>query len=141
MAPCCGSGCDYCATGIGSQVRYCFACAEVASRRVGLIEFSVGNGRLIQDWVNRAGTLRGLVVEISKHSKNVQSRTELVYVERPCEPWFLGLEVPDVALALYLTWHKAGMRVPKELEEHSQIKMQERRMLLATREPMGRKAW
>ena len=127
MAPCAGSGCDYCATGIGAQVRYCVACAETATRRVGLIEFGRQNGLQLRDWVHRTGTMRGMVIEISKHSKNVQSRTEIKYIDIPCEPWYLGLEVPDVSTALFLTWHKAGMRMPEELIESSRLKLQARR--------------
>lgn len=127
MAPCCGSGCDYCATGIGAQVRYCIACAEVSTRRVGLIEFGRSNGLMLQDWVYRKGCLRGMVIEVSKHSKNVQSRTEIRYVETPPEPWYLSLEVPDPSTALFLTWHKAGMRMPEELIEASRRKLQEKR--------------
>ena len=71
--------------------------------------------------------MRGMVIEISKHSKNVQSRTEIKYIDIPCDPWYLGLEVPDVSTALFLTWHKAGMRMPEELIESSRLKLQARR--------------
>jgi len=127
MAPCSGSGCDYCATGIGAQVRYCVSVAETSTRRVGLIEFGRSNGLLLRDWVSRKGCLRGMVIEVSKHSKNVQSRTEIRYIDMPCEPWYLGLEVPDAATALFLTWHKAGMKMPEELIESSRRKLQEKR--------------
>jgi len=113
MCPCIGHGCDFCAAAIGAQVRYCVSCAEVTSRRVGLIEFGRSNGLLLRDWTPRAGGLRGMTIEVSKHSKSVQSRTELAYVDRICEPWFLSLGVPDPCLALYLTWQKAGMAMPE----------------------------
>lgn len=138
MAPCAGSGCDYCATGIGSQVRYCMSVAEMSSKRVGLIEFGRSNGLLIQDWVHRRGGLRGMVIEVSKHSKNVQSRTVIRYVDLPCEPWYLGLEVPDASTALFLTWHKAGMRMPEELIESSRRKIQEKRERLNDRRDQSR---
>lgn len=141
MAACVGSGCDYCATGIGSQVRFCMSCAEVATRRTGLIEFGKGNGEMIGDWARRQGTLRGLVIEVSKHTKSRQSRTEVRHVSSPAEPWFLPLEVPDIALALYLTWQKAGLQIPQALKEHAELKLQERRMRAMEREPVGRKAW
>ena len=127
MAPCSGSGCDYCATGIGSQVRYCVSVAETSSRRVGLIEFGRQNGLLLRDWMNRQGGLRGMVIEVSKHSKNVQSRTEIRYIDLPCDPWWRGAEVPDASTALFLTWHKAGMRMPSELVESSRRKLEEKR--------------
>jgi hypothetical protein len=82
-----------------------------------------------------------MVVEISKHSKNVQSRTVIQYVEQPCEPWYLGMEVPDVSTALFLTWHKAGMRMPEELVESSRRKLQERESRLARREENRSRDW
>jgi hypothetical protein len=68
-----------------------------------------------------------MVIEVSKHSKNIQSRTELRYCESVPEPWYLALEVPDVATALFLTWHKAGMKMPEGLKEASLKKLEERR--------------
>lgn len=141
MAPCSGSGCDFCATGIGAQVRYTVACAETSTRRVGLIEFGRSNGLLLRDWMNRQGGLRGMVIEVSKHSKNVQSRTEIKYIDLPCEHWYLGMEVPDAATALFLTWHKAGMRMPQELVESSRKKLQEKRERLEVRSGDTEKDW
>lgn len=141
MAPCSGSGCDYCATGIGAQVRYCISVAETSARRVGLIEFGRQNGLLLRDWMNRQGCLRGMVIEVSKHSRNVQSRTEIRYIDMPCEPWYLGVEVPDAATALFLTWHKAGMRMPQELVESSRRKLQEKRERLEVQSRDREKNW
>jgi hypothetical protein len=142
MAPCAGSGCEYCATGIGAQVRYCVAVADTTTRRTGLIEFGRQNGLLLRDWSNRSGTLRGLVIEVNKHTKNVQSRTVLRYVDIPCQPWYLGCPVPDVALALFLTWHKAGMRMPEELVRHSQEKLRERQKFLeSANNPLRSPKW
>jgi hypothetical protein len=102
------------------------------------MEFGRSNGLLIQDWVHRRGGLRGMVVEISKHSKNSQSRTVVRYVEMPAEPWYLGLEVPDAATALFLTWHKAGMKMPEELVESSRRKLEEKRAHLNDRRNQNR---
>lgn len=141
MAPCSGSGCDYCATGIGSQVRYCIAVADTTTRRVGLVEFGKNNGLQLRDWMNRTGGLPGMVIEVSKHSKNVQSRTELRFIDIPCEfPW-RTLEVPDVALALFLTWHKAGFRMPEELVQASVRKMQKRKEMLSGRRDVQTNGW
>jgi len=112
MCPCIGTGCEYCAAGIGAQVRYVFAVAETRSRRSGLIEFGRSNGYLIREWIGRSGQLRGMMLEVSKHGRSLQSRTEIAYVEHVCPPWYLGIPVPDVQLALFLTWHKAGMAMP-----------------------------
>lgn len=113
MFPCSGEGCGFCEEGIGSQLRYVFAVVETSSRRAGLIEFGKSNGLLIRDWMGRNNGLRGMRIEVAKASKNPQSRTSVSYVSQPLEPWYLGMEVPDVALALYLTWHKAGMIMPQ----------------------------
>jgi hypothetical protein len=82
-----------------------------------------------------------MVIEVSKHTKNIQSRTEIRYCEHPCEPWFLGLEVPDVATALFLTWHKAGFRMPQELVEESKRKLEERRRRGITGEVTAVPGW
>ena len=127
MCPCSGSGCELCSTGIGSQLRFVFAVAERSTRRVGLIEFGKGNGQLIRDWSERAGGLRGVCLAVEKHSRSNQSRTEVRYVETPSEPWYLGLQVPDVQLALYLTWHKARMVMPVAFSERMSESLQKAR--------------
>ena len=68
-----------------------------------------------------------MTLEVSKHSKNVQSRTEIKYVDTVADPWIMGLNVPDAALALFLTWHKAGYAMPQELIENSRRKLDLRR--------------
>lgn len=124
MAPCSGIGCEYCSMALGAQIRYVFAVAECSSKRVGLFEVSRTNGLLIRELAERAGNLRGVMIEVSKHSKSAQSRTDIEYVDRVADPWYLGLDVPDCALALFLTWHKAGYRMPQELVEHSKRKLE-----------------
>jgi hypothetical protein len=106
-----------CAAGIGAQVRYCLAVAERSSRRVGLLELGRENGQLIRSWTSRNGGLRGMTIELTKHSRSVQSRTEVVYVDETCPPWYREVGVPDVLLALYLTWHKAGVKMPAAFAE------------------------
>lgn len=127
MCPCSGSGCELCSAGVGSQVRYVFAVAETSTRRVGLFEVARGNGQLIRDWSERCGGLRGMRLEVEKHSRSSQSRTEVRYVEAPCDPWYLGLAVPDVQLALYLTWHKAGMVMPAAFDQRMSENLQQAR--------------
>jgi len=117
MAPCQGRGCEFCGAGIGGQVRFVLAVAEMKTRRPGLMEFGRTNGRLIRDWIGRSGQLRGMILEVSKHGRSMQSRTELAYVEHVCPPWYLGIPVPDVQLALYLTWHRAGFQMPEAFGE------------------------
>ena len=117
MAPCLEERCQACSEGIGSQIRYAFGVAEITTKRVGMIEMGRGNGLMLQDWSIRAGGLRGLMVEFSKHSKQSQSRTEVKYIDHPPPLWIDGLDGPDVGLALYLTWEKAGFGVPTDLRE------------------------
>jgi len=116
MVPCPGRDCSYCAAGVGAQVRYCFAVADMVSRRVGLMELGRSNGLLLQDWSHRNGGVRGMVVNVKKHSSHCQSRTEVSYVEEPCPLWAVGIPAPDPSLALYLTWHKAGFEMPASFE-------------------------
>jgi hypothetical protein len=128
MCPCAGTGCDYCASGIAAQVRYVMAVAEIETRRIGLIEFGRTNGLLIRDWMPRNGGLRGMVIDVTKHSKNVQSRTEIKYCDRMPDPWYLALDVPDCCVALFLTWHKAGLKMPNELVESSRRKLEMKKL-------------
>lgn len=117
MCPCTGAGCEYCDAGIGAQVRYAFAVAETTSRRAGLIEFGVSNGQLIHDWVHRRMTLRGMVIEVTKSSTHRQSRTNVAYADQAAPVWIDSITAPDPALALYLTWHRAGLKMPAAFQE------------------------
>lgn len=141
MAPCSGDGCDYCATGIGSQIRYCVSVADTSTRRVGLMEFGKSNGDLLRDWMNRNQGLRGMVIEVSKHSRNVQSRTDLTYIDIPCEPWWNGLEVPDPLIALYLTWHKAGFVMSQQLRDYAAEQLSQRKRAAQEKRLIGRREW
>lgn len=117
MCPCVGEECDFCARGIGGQVRYVFACAEVATKRAGLLEVGRENGQLIRSWIARKGGFRGMVLELSKHSHSKTSRTEVQYIDREEPPWYLALDPPDVRRALLMTWKKAGFKLPPGLRE------------------------
>jgi len=117
MAPCVGDGCELCAEGVGGQVRYVFAAAEVSTKRVGLLEVSRSNGLLIRSWVSRRGKFKGMVLEFSKHSHSKNSRTQVLYIDEDLPPWYLALEVPDVKRALLMTWKKGGFKLPKGMVE------------------------
>lgn len=112
MWPCCGTGCEMCAHGIGGQVRYVLACAEVSTRRVGILEIGRGIGLQVRDWIERHETLRGMQLELQKHSLSRQSRTEVLYIDGEVAPWWRTLPIPDVKRALLLTWRKANMPIP-----------------------------
>ncbi len=117
MAPCVGEDCELCGQGVGGQVRYVFAAAEVATKRVGLLEVGIANGLLIRSWIPRRTEFRGMVLELSKHSHSRASRTEVIYIDEVLPPWYLALEVPDVKRALLMTWKKAGFKIPKGMVE------------------------
>jgi hypothetical protein len=123
MMPCIGEECEFCKSGIGAQIRYCFGVAEDATRRVGLIEFGQNNGQLLRDWAYRLGGLRGMSIEVEKHSRSAQSRTVVTFVDRPSPIWTDSAECPDVELALYLTWHKCGATMPRGMQERMEVRL------------------
>lgn len=115
MRPCPGEGCELCAEGVGAQVRYCFSVVDVETRRVGLIELGRGHGMELQEWSGGNGGLKGLQFEAHKDGKASQSRTVLCYIDQVAPDWVSGVEGPEVRLALFLTWDKAGFPVPEGL--------------------------
>jgi hypothetical protein len=110
MYPCQGVPCSLCGDGIGQQVRYVFAIADVSTRRPGLIEVSKSVADLIRTWCAEFGGLRGMLVELFKHSHSVRSRTEVSLIREDPGHWYQALEVPDPELALELTWKKQGAK-------------------------------
>lgn len=116
MAPCPGESCELCAEGIPGQVRYVFACAEVSTKRAGLLEVGRSNGLLIRSWIPRNGGFKGMVLELSKHSHSRGSRTEVLYIDKEEPPWYLALDVPDVKRALLMTWKKGGFVLPEGMK-------------------------
>jgi hypothetical protein len=117
MAPCIGDDCPLCAEGVGGQVRYVFAAAEVSTRRVGLLEVGRSNGLLIRSWIGRNAGFKGMVLELTKHSQARGSRTDVQFVDREEPPWYLALECPNVKRALLMTWKKGGFTLPKGMQE------------------------
>lgn len=112
MVPCFGEGCKLCADGVGAQLRYVVAAAETSTHRSGLLEVGNTVALELRDLDVRHQGLRGMVVEISKHSFSRQSRMELRYIEREEEQWWKEIDFPDIKTALYLGWQKAGYEVP-----------------------------
>jgi len=110
MVPCGGIPCELCGEGLGSQARFVFAVCEVTTRRVGLVEVSQSVAELFRMWEAEHGGLRGMWVELYKHSHSVRSRTECRCVREDPGHWWRSLEVPDPGVALELTWRKAGFK-------------------------------
>lgn len=104
MEPCTGTSCQGCAEGLGKQLRFVFAVAETSTRRAGLLEVGQYVAELLHEWEGRNQGLRGMWVEVSKHTQAIRSRMEVSYIDRPVDPRLLELEVPDVRDALRRTW-------------------------------------
>lgn len=112
MAPCVGSECIECARGTGAQIRWVFACAEVETRRQGLMEVGQATQLELRQYVTRAGRFRGLVLCFGRYSKAKQSRIECEYVDDPMPVWAHEMAATDLGAALRATWTKAGFSVP-----------------------------
>jgi len=112
MVPCYGDGCVLCQDGVGRQVRYVLGVVEVTSQRVGLLEVGKQVGELIRDWMPRTGALRGMWLDLFKHSFSKNSRMEVTYVDKPIDRRFLTFQCPDIRKALESTWRKAGVPIP-----------------------------
>jgi hypothetical protein len=108
MYPCEGVPCQMCGEGVGQQVRWVFAIAEVNTRRAGLIEVSTSIADILRSWSAECGGLRGMQVEFFKHSHSLRSRTEVRLIREDLPAWYLALEVPDPETALLCTWKKQG---------------------------------
>ena len=116
MWPCLKEGCGMCDRGVGSQVRYVMAAAEISSKRIGILEVGRQNGLQIRDWCVGRGGMTGLVLELEKHSHARTSRTEVKLIEKEVGPWPYHVKEVDLKRALLLTWKKADMPVPRGLE-------------------------
>jgi hypothetical protein len=113
MVPCLQPHCEMCEDGIGQQLRYVFAAVDIDSKRIGIIEFSESNAELLRDWMSRNEGLRGMHIELSKHSLSAKSRTTIKFLEMGNEAWWRSLEMPDPKVALELTWRKLNVKIPK----------------------------
>jgi len=113
MRPCYGDDCAECRKGTGGQVRYVLACAEVSTRRVGILEVGRAVGLQIRDHCQASGTARGLWFEIGKESNAKQSRMTLQLISESPGIWYLEMPVPDLKKALAATWDKAKIPLPQ----------------------------
>lgn len=111
MIPCAGDNCKLCAEGVGAQLRFVLAAAEISTHSSGLIEIGQTVAREIRDLGVSRGQLRGLCVEFTKHSWHRQSRMEVSKIDREEGPWWRELDVPNVKKALWLCWQKVGIEL------------------------------
>lgn len=112
MCPCTGEHCEMCEIGVGSQVRFVFSLADCSQRAHGLLETGRTVAQEVRDLAARIGGLRGLMLEISKHSLSRKSRMEVINVPGDPGTWFEKLPPIDIEQALRATWSKAEMKVP-----------------------------
>lgn len=113
MLPCYGDGCDLCAAGVGAQLRYLLVGADAQTRRVGIIEVGRTIALEIRDLASGKRPLRGMTIELSRHSHSKQSRMEVQYVDIETPQWISGLETPDPKTAIVSTWQKAKVPIPE----------------------------
>ena len=113
MAPCFGEGCKLCEQRVGAQLRFVVAGAEVTTHRSGLLEVGQTVATELRDLAVNHGGLKGMVIEISKHTFSKRSRMEIRYVSRQEEHWWKEIDVPDIRTALFLGWQKAGFNAPE----------------------------
>ncbi len=112
MQPCTGEACDLCAMAVGSQVRFVFSLADCSQRAHGLLETGSGIAQEIRDLAARSGHLKGLMVEIQKHTLSRKSRMEVQEVLGDPGEFWKELPAIDLGEALRATWSKAGMKLP-----------------------------
>lgn len=117
MIPCAGEQCVICARGIGAQVRFVFAAADVVNSQVGLMEVGRSVGLELRAWSEQAGQLRGMVLEFSKHSKSDKSRTEMKWIHQEAGGHWMTLPIPDIGRALKLTWERGGSGMQEAMDE------------------------
>lgn len=120
MVPCFGDGCKLCAENVGGQLRYVVAAAEITTHRSGLLEVGDTVAKDLRDIAIRHNGMKGMIVEISKHTFSKQSRMEVSYIDREEPPWWREIDAPDIQKALYLGWQKAGYDVP-EFEPRNEV--------------------
>lgn len=113
MLPCYGEGCALCADGVGAQLRYLIVGADPVSRRVGILEVGRTIALEIRDISGGKRPLRGMTIELSRHSHSKQSRMEAKYIDIDTPDWVLRLEAPDPKAAIVATWQKAKVLVPE----------------------------
>ncbi len=89
MRPCCGAACPYCERRMGGQVRYAFACYDLAARASALLEIGAGAAGVIREASEREGRLRGLAFRLRKQDGRDRGRIII-------EPVAVAVRVADL---------------------------------------------
>lgn len=107
MRQCTGKGCDLCAKGLGTQLRYLVSAVDISTHQVGVFEFGVSVSLLIKQWSSGLGYLHGLVVEIMRAAKSKHSRMEISLIREAPLAWVMATPPLDLNEVLERTWERA----------------------------------
>ena len=110
MRQCTGKGCECCARGLGTQLRYLVSAVDVSSRQVGVFEFGQSVSTLIKQWSSGLGFLKGMIIEVTRVSKSKHSRMEVSMIREHTMPWCMALEGLPLEEVLERTWERADVR-------------------------------
>lgn len=110
MLKCEGKGCEYCEKGLGTQLRFVVCGADLSTRQVGVFEFGSTVAALVKQWTLGLGSLRGMILEITRATKSKHSRMEVGLIKETPPGWFMSTEGLDLVDVLERTW---GRQVPK----------------------------
>lgn len=83
--------CQFCARGWPRDPRWAFSVYELGSRRSGLLEVGAVTASEVQNWSNRAGSLRGLVLKFYKVGETRFGRVAAV----PADAVINSTELPE----------------------------------------------
>jgi hypothetical protein len=106
MDRCIGDGCVKCQLGVGKQLRYVISCAEMTTKRIGVIEISESVAALLKQWAVPNGGARGLILEFSKATKSKHSRMEIARIDEHPPAWAMAMEALDLHEVLANTWDR-----------------------------------
>jgi len=109
MRQCTGRGCDMCAKGIGTQLRYIVSVVDVSTHQIGVFEFGQSVSLLIKQWSSGLGFLKGMILEVTRASKSKHSRMEVGLVKTAPMAWCMALEGLPLEEVLERTWERADV--------------------------------
>lgn len=107
MRKCNGLDCEFCANGLGTQLRYLISVVEVSTRQIGVFEFGNTVSILIKQWAGGLGYLKGLIFEVTRSGKSKHSRMEVSLIREAPMPWAMALEGLPLQEVLERTWERA----------------------------------
>lgn len=106
MRQCSGQGCEFCARGLGRQLRYIVSCMDPSTRQIGVLEFGSTVAQLIKQWSSGLGFMRGMIIEISRAHKSKHSRMEVNLIKETAPGYVHSTEPLDLEAVLVRTWER-----------------------------------